>query len=75
MVKKAANLFGFAAPVLLRPTLERLLDSYLRARLEPSPEQRKAQEQDQAKQQRELGGHVRAINLRKCLSVSRARYT
>jgi hypothetical protein len=50
--KKTANLIGFAAPVLLS-AVERLLDSYLRARLEPSPEQRKAQEQDQAKQREE----------------------
>ncbi len=48
--KKTANLIGFAAPVLLFAT-ERLLDSYLRARLEPSPEQSKAQEQDKAKEQ------------------------
>src|SRR6266581_3429119 len=49
---KAANLVGFAAPVLLRPTFERLLDSYLRARRDP-PAERKAQKQEQAKQQRE----------------------
>ncbi|PYP39589.1 MAG: hypothetical protein DMD48_05955 [Gemmatimonadetes bacterium] len=49
--KKTANLIGFAALGLLRLTVERLLDSYLRAR-EPGPEQRKAQEQDQGKQQK-----------------------
>src|SRR5436190_21371776 len=55
--KKTANLIGFAAPVLLRPALERLLDAYLRARHEPPAEQRKAQQQDQAQKQRE-GTHV-----------------
>src|SRR5437667_1986732 len=68
--KKTANLKGFAAPVLLRPTFERLLDSYLRARRDP-PAERKAQQQDQAKQQRESDGHVRAINLHLCRAVSR----
>jgi hypothetical protein len=48
-----ANLLGFAAPVLLRPDFA-LLHRSLRARLEPSPEQRKAQEQTKNEdQQRE----------------------
>src|SRR3989442_3198876 len=51
-------------------SLKRLLDDCLRAR-DPSPEQRKAQEQSQYQQQREWGGHVRVINLRKCRAVSR----
>jgi hypothetical protein len=51
--KKTANLIGFAAPVLLRPDFA-LLHRSLRARLEPSPEQRKAQEQTKNEdQQRE----------------------
>jgi len=50
--KKTANLIGFAALGLLRLTVERLLDSCLHARHEPGPEQRKAQEQDQGKQQK-----------------------
>jgi len=50
--KKTANLMRFAAPVLLRPTFERLLDSDLRARRDPSAEC-KAQQQDEAKEQRE----------------------
>jgi hypothetical protein len=52
---------GFAAPVLLRPTFERLLDSYLRARLDPSPEQTQAQEQDQGKQQERELTHVSTV--------------
>jgi len=59
--KKDREPGGFAAPVLLRPAFERLLDSYLRARLEPSPEQTKAQEQDQAKQQEGELAHVRTV--------------
>ena len=58
---------GFAAPVLLRPTFERLLDSYLRARHDP-PAERKAQQQDQGEQkQRER----HALNLHAYCELSR----
>src|SRR6266576_695728 len=58
--KKTANLMGFAAPVLLRPTFERLLDSYLRARRDP-PAECKAQQQDEGEQQQRHWAHLTTV--------------